>query len=62
MSWGTFYGIGMGPGDPELLTRKAFRLLATVPVIFYPSCGGKAYVFALDILEGVFADETVVMA
>ena len=57
MSWGTFYGIGMGPGDPELLTRKAFRLLNTVPVIFYPSCGGKADGFALDILQGVFAEE-----
>ncbi|HEX9869304.1 MAG TPA: precorrin-2 C(20)-methyltransferase [Candidatus Tectomicrobia bacterium] len=57
MSWGTFYGIGMGPGDPELLTRKAFRLLAEVPVIFYPSCGGKADGFALDILQGVFAED-----
>ena len=55
MSWGTFYGVGMGPGDPELLTRKAYRLLATVPVIFYPSCGGKADGFALDILRRVFA-------
>lgn len=57
VNWGTFYGIGMGPGDPELLTRKAFRLLNTVPVIFYPSCGGKAEGFALDILQRVFAKE-----
>ena len=57
MSWGTLYGIGMGPGDPEMLTRKAFRLLATVPVIFYPSCDGKAEGFAFDILHRVFADE-----
>jgi precorrin-2/cobalt-factor-2 C20-methyltransferase len=57
VNWGTFYGIGMGPGDPELLTRKAFRVLAAVPVIFYPSCGGKADGFALDILQQVFAEE-----
>jgi precorrin-2/cobalt-factor-2 C20-methyltransferase len=57
VSWGTFYGIGMGPGDPELLTCRAFRLLATVPVIFYPSCGGKADGFALDILQRVFAKD-----
>lgn len=57
VSWGTLYGIGLGPGDPELLTRKAFRVLAAVPVIFYPSCGGKADGFALDILRGVFAEE-----
>jgi precorrin-2/cobalt-factor-2 C20-methyltransferase len=61
VSWGTFYGIGMGPGDPELLTRKAYKLLATVPVIFYPSCGGKADGFALDILQRVFEeDESIV--
>lgn len=56
MSWGTLYGVGLGPGDPELLTRKAFRILSTVPVIFYPSCGGKAEGFALDILRRVFAN------
>ncbi len=57
MSWGTLYGIGVGPGDPELLTRKAFRLLDTVPVIFYPSCGGKAQGFALDILQQAFGQQ-----
>ena len=57
MSWGILYGIGMGPGDPELLTRKAFRLLDTVPVIFYPACGGKAQGFALDILQQAFGQE-----
>ena len=29
-----FYGIGLGPGDPELLTVKAARILSTSPVIF----------------------------
>jgi len=57
VSWGTLYGIGLGPGDPELLTRKAVRILSTVSVIFYPSCGGKAEGFALDILQRAFADE-----
>jgi precorrin-2/cobalt-factor-2 C20-methyltransferase len=57
VSCGTLYGIGMGPGDPELLTRKALRLLATVPVIFYPSCGGKAEGFALEILHRAFTEE-----
>jgi len=32
----TFYGIGVGPGDPELLTLKARRIISTVPVIAYP--------------------------
>ncbi len=34
---GTLYGLGVGPGDPELLTLKALRVLTTVPVIAYPS-------------------------
>jgi precorrin-2/cobalt-factor-2 C20-methyltransferase len=33
---GIFYGLGVGPGDPELMTVKAWRLLATVPVIAFP--------------------------
>jgi precorrin-2/cobalt-factor-2 C20-methyltransferase len=59
VSWGTLYGIGMGPGDPELLTRKAYRLLATVPVIFYPACGGKAGGVALEILQRAFTDQGI---
>lgn len=37
---GTLYGIGLGPGDPELLTLKAVRLLRAVPVIAYPASEG----------------------
>lgn len=32
---GTLHTLGMGPGDPELLTLKAARLIATSPVIAY---------------------------
>ena len=34
---GRLYGLGVGPGDPELLTLKALRLLRTVPVVAYPA-------------------------
>jgi len=34
---GTLYGIGVGPGDPELLTLKAHRLLSAAKVIAYPA-------------------------
>ncbi len=34
---GTLYGVGVGPGDPDLLTVKAVRLLGRVPVIAYPA-------------------------
>jgi precorrin-2/cobalt-factor-2 C20-methyltransferase len=35
MSQGTLYGIGTGPGDPELMTVKAARLIRTSPVVAY---------------------------
>ncbi len=34
---GRLYGLGVGPGDPELLTLKALRLLRAVPVVAYPA-------------------------
>jgi precorrin-2/cobalt-factor-2 C20-methyltransferase len=36
MASGTFYGVGVGPGDPELLTRKAVRILESVDWIYHP--------------------------
>jgi precorrin-2/cobalt-factor-2 C20-methyltransferase len=46
---GMFYGIGVGPGDPELLTRKAERLLRAVDVVCYPACkpGASSYAFGI---------------
>jgi len=35
MSPGRCYGVGVGPGDPELLTVKALRLLESCPVVAY---------------------------
>lgn len=34
---GTLYGIGVGPGDPELITLKGLRLLKSVPVVAFPA-------------------------
>lgn len=34
---GTAYGIGVGPGDPELITLKALRVLRRVSVVAYPA-------------------------
>lgn len=35
-STGTFYGVGLGPGDPELLTLKALRVIRDCEVIVVP--------------------------
>jgi precorrin-2/cobalt-factor-2 C20-methyltransferase len=34
---GRLYGVGVGPGDPELITLRGYRVLRTVPVIAYPA-------------------------
>jgi len=34
---GRLYGLGVGPGDPDLITVKALRLLRAAPVIAYPA-------------------------
>jgi precorrin-2/cobalt-factor-2 C20-methyltransferase len=40
MPGGTLYGLGVGPGDPELVTMKAVRLLCAAPVVAYPAPEG----------------------
>jgi precorrin-2 C20-methyltransferase/precorrin-3B C17-methyltransferase len=35
MSDGTLYGVGLGPGDPELVTVKAARLIGAADVVAY---------------------------
>jgi precorrin-2/cobalt-factor-2 C20-methyltransferase len=32
---GTLYGVGVGPGDPELMSLKAARILKTAPIIAF---------------------------
>ncbi len=32
---GTLYGVGVGPGDPDLMTLKAARLIGAAPVVAY---------------------------
>ncbi len=34
---GRLYGLGIGPGDPELITLKALRVLQTATVVAYPA-------------------------
>ena len=36
MAPGTFFGVGVGPGDPELITIKAQRVLRQAPVVCLP--------------------------
>jgi len=48
---GTFYGIGVGPGDPELLTVKAIDALKKIDVLIAPKTEKKSDSVALSIAE-----------
>lgn len=45
------YAVGVGPGDPELLTRKAERILREAPVICAPAATAGDSSHALSIVE-----------
>lgn len=49
--WGRFYGVGVGPGDLELLTIKAHRLLTHVPVIGVPRSRPNATSHAFSTIQ-----------
>lgn len=48
---GRLYGVGLGPGDPELITVKALRILREVPVIAFPEAKKGANSYAYQIIE-----------
>jgi precorrin-2/cobalt-factor-2 C20-methyltransferase len=37
---GTLFGVGLGPGDPDLITLKAARLIENATTIAYPTLAG----------------------
>lgn len=55
---GKLYGLGLGPGDPELLTLKAHRILTQAPVIAYPA-PDTGPSFARQIASGYLSGDQV---
>ncbi|SDH24404.1 precorrin-2 C(20)-methyltransferase [Roseospirillum parvum] len=58
---GRLFGLGVGPGDPELLTLKAVRLLKSARVVAYPAAKGRKG-NALSIVEGFLGDDQLRLA
>jgi len=48
---GIFFGIGAGPGDPELMSLKGYRILQETRVIAYPEASMGAGSYARNIVE-----------
>ena len=55
---GKLYGLGIGPGDPELLTLKAHRILTTVPVIAYPTSENSKSLARAIVANVIRSDQT----
>ncbi|MBR4396185.1 MAG: precorrin-2 C(20)-methyltransferase [Eubacteriaceae bacterium] len=51
MAKGMLYGVSTGPGDPELMTLKAIKVIEACPIIAAPRTKGENCM-ALDIVKG----------
>jgi len=59
---GTLYGIGVGPGDPDLLTIKAVNILKKVDVVFAASSIKNTHSLAVEIARPHISENTDVKA
>ena len=57
---GILYGLGVGPGDPELITLKAARVLNNTDVVFAAASTRNSYSLALSIARPHIPDTTPV--
>lgn len=60
MKTGNFYGIGLGPGDPELLTQKAIHTIQQVDCIFIPRSDTKEDSLAWEIVKDYVKETRVI--
>ena len=57
---GNFYGIGVGPGDKELLTLKAVRIIKSADCVFVPKADTKESSLALEIVKDIVAGKKII--
>lgn len=58
---GKFYGIGVGPGDPELLTLKALRILKEADLVCVPRSAADRDSLALSVVNRTLQREVPVL-
>ena len=54
---GRLYGVGVGPGDPELITLKAATLIKNADVIAYPGTAGRS--IARSIADSLISENAI---
>ena len=60
-SQGVLFGVGLGPGDPALLTLKAVRVIGSAPVIAVPCATSDGASYALQIARDLLRPEQTVI-
>jgi precorrin-2/cobalt-factor-2 C20-methyltransferase len=60
-TYGVLYGIGLGPGDPELITIKGHSILQRVSTVFVPVSEASDASVALTIASGLLRPEQAVV-
>ena len=58
---GTFYGVGVGPGDPDLITLKAVKILREVDVVIAPRTEKKESSIALFIASSFIREDAHIL-
>jgi len=59
---GILYGIGVGPGDPDLITLKAVKILSSVAVVFAAASTKNSHSLAMEIVSPHLAEGVPVVA
>jgi len=60
MTNGKLYGVGIGPGDPELLTMKAVKAISSADIVFVPK-SEELKSTALSIAKSYLANNAFIM-
>jgi len=58
---GTLFGIGVGPGDPELIPLKAIRVLEKMEVVFTAASSKNNYSLAVDIARDYIPENATIV-